>query len=817
MTWPTPQDFNEAIQSPYICFNDPELQAGKVELNPLGLPKGASGAFASVYKVTAAGVPWAVRCFLRFLPEQAQRYKKVSDFVLFDDLACTVDFHFLEKGISIKGGWYPILKMRWVDGDTLDQHITKHYKDEERMAALAASFFDLIMELENADIAHGDLQHGNILVSPDGLRLVDYDGLFVPALAGERSLEFGHPNYQHPMRSQNHFDPSVDNFSSWLIHTSILALRTEPDLYTKFLGGDDCILFKRKDLLAPDTSELFKTLVDHESNELSNTARLLMRMLYVPPHLVPPIHATEQQLKALPEATPQFPPYDQSAEMGLPEVNPAGMPAPDYDIAQVLRATVAEDEKQRKVRLRRKKFRLKAATASLTQSVQNKVLKTVDTTLRKAHPDTWTTVNLQKGDRHFDRSEYEKAAEAYVSVQSHRETFLSLTEQIDLQLRLGRTFGMMGNYSMAANYFLLASRAADYKNHTQRNLTARFLLAMARHQAGRKKEAYEIIGSIYDLNIYIGKILEQETRFKYVRSSASLQLLESYANEYTHRGDLKKAVEILEVGRELCVNTKHPASRDFRDSYLDLLIRLGCTYVRMGFLSYANGIAIDANRVCQTAGVSSLTDLRVALFAACIFLKREPNGKLYLSSPPHPTLKKLTQALTRRNSEDCRTAVKSFYDDFGQNGTLSLLADAAALLWDQHNREKAIDTITLAWRLLIKDWNGSMVEKLRWLRLVQAELIWHCLDEESTKLVVEFVARDINNNRTLHGTELILSALYRLGKPADAATIAVLDEMIYLVRKSEHLFSVQEKTQAKSLVQQYDRSRTRIHKLDDVS
>ena len=41
-------------------------------------------------------------------------------------------------------------------------------------------------DLERHGIAHGDLQHGNLLVAADGtFRLVDYDGMYVPALRGE--------------------------------------------------------------------------------------------------------------------------------------------------------------------------------------------------------------------------------------------------------------------------------------------------------------------------------------------------------------------------------------------------------------------------------------------------------------------------------------------------------------------------------------------------------------------------------------------------------------------------------------------------------
>ena len=63
-------------------------------------------------------------------------------------------------------------------------------------------------ELSQEQIAHGDLQHANIMVTPDGkLKLVDYDGMCVPALVGAESLEFGTPPYQHPQRNKAYGSP----------------------------------------------------------------------------------------------------------------------------------------------------------------------------------------------------------------------------------------------------------------------------------------------------------------------------------------------------------------------------------------------------------------------------------------------------------------------------------------------------------------------------------------------------------------------------------------------------------------------------------
>src|SRR5207248_10425515 len=63
------------------------------------------------------------------------------------------------------------------------------------------TLFRSVRHLEAAKVAHGDLQHGNILVRGGSIQLVDYDGMWVPALSGRDATEIGHRAYQHPERS----------------------------------------------------------------------------------------------------------------------------------------------------------------------------------------------------------------------------------------------------------------------------------------------------------------------------------------------------------------------------------------------------------------------------------------------------------------------------------------------------------------------------------------------------------------------------------------------------------------------------------------
>jgi len=286
-SWPTPQDYNEAVQSPLVSFADPELRLGRAELDLLGLPRPISGAFASVYKLNCPHRAWAVRCFLRTVDNQRYRYYELAQWLHECGLSQAVDFEYIDQGIKVRGELYPILKMEWVAGKSLDQFVDEHSSNRQLMFQLADYFRNMVRSLRQSGIAHGDLQHGNILVVNEGFKLVDYDGTFVPQFKGQMSSELGHPNYQHPMRSAEHFGPNLDNFSAWVIYSSLACLSVDPDLWSKVAGGDECLLFRRSDFATPLTSLAFSLLEYHESEYVRMIARVMRSLLRFKPDEVP--------------------------------------------------------------------------------------------------------------------------------------------------------------------------------------------------------------------------------------------------------------------------------------------------------------------------------------------------------------------------------------------------------------------------------------------------------------------------------------------------------------------------------------------------
>jgi hypothetical protein len=294
MSWPTPQDYNEALQHPGVSFRNADLKKGVAEVNALGLPKPTSGAFASVYRMHCGSQDWAVRCFLHDIPDQHDRYTEISKFILSDDLDFTVDCEFLKEGILIAGRWHPILKMQWVEGSTLGEYLESRLANHDSSAIekLVTKFERAVQLMQQNGIAHGDLQHGNILVLPNGdLRLVDYDGMFVPSLQGWGSNELGHRNYQHPARTRDHFGPYLDNFSAWVIYLSLMCVAIDPTLWNKAGGGDDCLLFRQRDYVDPKRSHILKLLSHHASVDIRKAASMFESMLCEVPDHLPGIEA----------------------------------------------------------------------------------------------------------------------------------------------------------------------------------------------------------------------------------------------------------------------------------------------------------------------------------------------------------------------------------------------------------------------------------------------------------------------------------------------------------------------------------------------
>jgi len=259
--WPSARYFTEAVQCPSICFTHPLLRKTLPAVDRLGMPLVTSGQFAYVYKLksqTGAGGDFAVRCFRGYLGDRDQRYRAIQEHLRNAPVSYLSEFTYAPEGILVGDQRFPILFMQWIEGPTLDLYIGEMLNRPDVLLHLSEEWLRLLNSLRTSGMAHGDLQHGNIIVEHGQLRLVDHDGIFVTRMAGWSASEVGHQHYQHPRRNANHFDEKLDNFSSLVIYLSLVALAERPSLWQEH--HDENLLFTKADFADPASSQLFNKI-----------------------------------------------------------------------------------------------------------------------------------------------------------------------------------------------------------------------------------------------------------------------------------------------------------------------------------------------------------------------------------------------------------------------------------------------------------------------------------------------------------------------------------------------------------------------------
>ena len=334
MPWPSITDFTGVVQNPELCFSDPELAGGIVERHPdRGTPLVYSGNFAAVYAVESGqGDKYAVRCFTREVRDQQQRYGDLNDYLMGVKPAAFVDFQYREHGIQIKGEWYPIVRMEWVDGKRLDKFAEDNLSSPDAIRDICARWRGSNASLRGLGIAHNDLQHGNIMVQTDGaIRLVDYDGIFLPAFQGEPSPELGHQHYQHPLRTASDYHEQVDNFPALVIYLSLLALSYDPGLWQRFYTQENLLLTKA-DYADPSNSQCLSALKGNPDPTVRYLAEYLEEYCSRPLDQVPELESILRSVPAAPAAAPPAPP----AMPAAPSPGPAPAAGGDSSYLSVL-------------------------------------------------------------------------------------------------------------------------------------------------------------------------------------------------------------------------------------------------------------------------------------------------------------------------------------------------------------------------------------------------------------------------------------------------------------------------------------------------
>src|SRR4051812_33209351 len=279
MAYPNAEEYVRAVQQPEQVFQVTALRRAVFDVHPLfGIPMPASGSAAVVFRARVEGTDSALRFFIREDASSRERYAALGESFREHRMEdCVASAAWVDDAIAVNGSTWPMVQMQWVEGRTLDAYVgyLAATANVEALSQLAGIWRSLVGRLQNADFAHGDLQHGNVLVdSSSSLRLVDFDGSWVPALRdGPPPNETGNPNYQRPGREWGCY---MDTFPGLVIYTALLALSRRPESWERLHNGEN-LLFSRQDFSPPFRTPAWELVAGIGDPEVDHAAQRLIQ------------------------------------------------------------------------------------------------------------------------------------------------------------------------------------------------------------------------------------------------------------------------------------------------------------------------------------------------------------------------------------------------------------------------------------------------------------------------------------------------------------------------------------------------------------
>ena len=264
MQYPLISEYLAAIQDAHDNLD--KLSHLVPVLDKHGEPYRSSGAFAVVFKMKdeQTGKCYALKCFTEEQEGRAEAYRQIAEELEFVDSPYITSVKYLEKELFVDSNCeddeFPVLLMDWIEGETMETYIAENYTDSYEMSMLCYRFCKMAAWLRSQSFAHGDIKPDNIIVRPDGtLTLVDYDGMFVPAMKGQKSPTIGTKDFSHPLRTIDDFDETIDDFALASIALSLKAISLDSSLLQSY-GASDRLLFSATDYLDLSKSKIFTAL-----------------------------------------------------------------------------------------------------------------------------------------------------------------------------------------------------------------------------------------------------------------------------------------------------------------------------------------------------------------------------------------------------------------------------------------------------------------------------------------------------------------------------------------------------------------------------
>jgi ribosomal protein S18 acetylase RimI-like enzyme len=177
------------------------------------------GNSAIVFEVMFEGRKMALRVYMRkhpnlqaiygdrYYPKELLVHSSHTDYTLADVVLCD-----------------------WYEGESLQRKIEQCYDKPSKMRALSKMFEEFAISLLNERWAHGDIKPENIILSSDGLHLIDFDAMYREGFTSDDCVEIGTQQFQHPSRDKSTFSRDIDDYPIALITTALAAMALDSSI-----------------------------------------------------------------------------------------------------------------------------------------------------------------------------------------------------------------------------------------------------------------------------------------------------------------------------------------------------------------------------------------------------------------------------------------------------------------------------------------------------------------------------------------------------------------------------------------------------------
>ena len=270
--FPNVEQYQAALQQNLSSIIvDKSYHSASIEMSALGIPRIRSGNFALVYKLKLSNHDKALRVFYRTNFDIANRYEEIIKVINLINKQPGNQNYFVEtsyqvSGIRVDGNLYPIIIMDWSPGLSMGDFVSINYKNATLISNLQLALKNAFYVFEKNNIAHGDIQPGNVLVSKDGknITFVDYDGMFCPSIKRFGASEIGHKNFQHPDRTERYFNEKLDYFAFGFLDSVLEIIKNQPNAWEASSSDEEGFIFRAHDFVDPKKSKVFSLLIKDE-------------------------------------------------------------------------------------------------------------------------------------------------------------------------------------------------------------------------------------------------------------------------------------------------------------------------------------------------------------------------------------------------------------------------------------------------------------------------------------------------------------------------------------------------------------------------